>query len=51
MSNSDDHETVARLEGEDAKAFLEYFNRELTHKEKQRLKDCLEYYKRHRPVT
>ncbi len=38
------------LEDEEAKAFLEYARRESTPEEKEDLKRCLEFYKKHEPT-
>ncbi len=49
LSNNNDIETLARFEGEEAKAFIEYACSELTPLEKQELQKALEFYKQHCP--
>jgi hypothetical protein len=43
-SDIEDSETIARLKGKEAKAFIRYVHSELTSQEKQELQNAIEFY-------
>lgn len=47
IMNIDNTEMI--LEGEEAKVFLEYVRKELAEDEKEDLRKCIEFYKKHEP--
>lgn len=47
----DENDKVARFEGEEARAFVEYAKSKSTPREIQQLHDALEFYKQHCPKT
>ena len=44
ISNIEDNGTIARLNREEAKAFIKYVHSKLTDQEKQELQNALEFY-------
>jgi hypothetical protein len=51
LSNNKDVETIAVFEGDEAKIFYEYATKKSTTKEKEELKEDLDFYYQHCPST